>query len=207
MHPLVSADTAESVAGLMTPALAAIVATALVAAVLMLMRMRKSDPVTRRQIGWFAYAFALYIVISAINIFATPLGDGAGFLFLDAIGFVLIPIAIGVAIMKYRLFDIDVIVNRSITFGLLALFIGVIYVGVVVGLGSVLSDSTTGLSIAAIVIVAIAFQPVRRRVQRWANRVVYGERATPYEVLAQFSRRSAELSHEELMERIPKLIV
>ena len=207
VHPFVPVDVADTFAGLVTPVLAVLIFTSLVAAVLMLLRMRQSDAVVRRQIGWFFYAFVLYIVISSINIFVSPLGPGGGFLLLDAIGFVLIPIAIGFAIMKYRLFDIDVIVNRSITYGLLALFIGVIYVGVVVGLGSVLSDSTTGLSIAAIVIVAIAFQPVRRRVQRWANRVVYGERATPYEVLAQFSRRSAELSHEELMERIPKLIV
>jgi nitrate/nitrite-specific signal transduction histidine kinase len=59
----------------------------------------------------------------------------------------------------------------------------------------------------ASVVVAMAFQPARRRVQRWANRLVYGERATPYEVLVRFSRRSAELSDEELLLQIPRLIV
>ena len=54
---------------------------------------------------------------------------------------------------------------------------------------------------------AIAFQPARRRVERWANRLVYGERATPYEVLVRFSRRSAELPDDELLSRLPRLIV
>ena len=83
-----------------------------------------------------------------------------------------------------------------------------VYVALVVGVGSVVGgDSSFSLSIAATVLVAIVFEPARRWVERRANRLVYGERATPYEVLVRFTRRSSELSDEELVERIPHLIV
>jgi nitrate/nitrite-specific signal transduction histidine kinase len=83
-----------------------------------------------------------------------------------------------------------------------------VYVAIVVGLGQLLGgDTGFGLSIAATVVVAIAFQPVRRWVAQWANRLVYGERATPHEILVQFSHRSSELSDDELIEQAPKLIV
>ena len=102
-----------------------------------------------------------------------------------------IPVSITLAILKYRLFDIDVIISRSLAYGTLVVFIGVVYVGIVAGVGELLDQrSSLGLSIAATSLVALAFQPVRVRVERVANRLVYGERATPYEVLPRFSRQS-----------------
>ena len=119
-----------------------------------------------------------------------------------------IPVSITIAILRYRLFDIDVIISRSLAYGSLAVFIGAVYVGMVVGIGELLDQrGSAGLSIAATSLVALAFQPMRVRVERFANRLVYGERATPYEVLAQFSRQSAEESDEELLARIPRLMV
>ncbi|HSJ71626.1 MAG TPA: ATP-binding protein, partial [Acidimicrobiia bacterium] len=109
-----------------------------------------------------------------------------------------------------HLYDIDVIISRSITFGVLAVFIASVYVAIVVGIGRLLDQadgSSIGLSVAATAVVALAFQPVRGRVERWANRLVYGKRATPYEVLAGFSHRAVEESDEELLARIPRLIV
>ena len=120
----------------------------------------------------------------------------------------LIPLAVGVAIMRYRLYEIDRIISRSVTYGGLAVFIGGVYIAIVVGLGQLFGgDTGFGLSIVATVVVALAFQPVRRNVSKWANRLVYGERATPHEILVRFSHRSSELSDEELMERVPQLIV
>ena len=138
-----------------------------------------------------------------------PLGtEDRSFLLIDSVGIVLIPLAVGVAIMRYRLYEIDRIISRSVTYGLLAVFIGGVYVAIVVGLGALLGgDTGFGLSIAATALVAIAFQPMRRSVERWANRLVYGERATPHEILVQFSHRSSELSDVELIDQAPKLIV
>ena len=99
----------------------------------------------------------------------------------------------GIAILKFRLFDVDVVVSRAVVFGLLAAFITVVYVGLVVWIGALVeSRGHAVLSAVAAALVAIAFQLVRRRAQRVANRLVYGERATPYEVLSEFGRRVSE---------------
>jgi signal transduction histidine kinase len=178
-------------------------------AVRLVLRMRHGDPIERRQVLWIAVAVTLNVLILIANAFIQPLGtEDRAFWLIDSVAVVLIPLAIGVAVFKYRLYEIDVIVSRSLMFGALALFIAGVYVAIVVGVGELLGgDAGFGLSVVASVVVAMAFQPARRRVERWANRLVYGERATPYEVLARFSRRSAELSDEELLDRIPHLIV
>jgi hypothetical protein len=84
------------------------------------------------------------------------------------------------------------VINKTVVYGLLAGFITVVYVAIVVGIGSLVGRghrSDLGLSILATAVVAVAFQPVRERVQRFANRMVYGVRATPYETLSNFASR------------------
>ena len=105
--------------------------------------------------------------------------------------------AYGIAITKYRLYDIDVVISRTFVYGSLAVFIGVVYVAVVVGVGALVGspgEPNTALAIAATALVAVAFQPLRRRLERVANRLVFGRKATPYEVLSDFSRRMAATS-------------
>src|SRR5207249_9113983 len=105
-----------------------------------------------------------------------------------------IPTAVAIAILKYRLYDIDVVINKTLVYGLLAAFITAVYVAIVVGIGAAIgqgSKPNLGLSILATAVVAVAFQPVRERVQRFANRLVYGKRATPYEVMAGFADQMA----------------
>ena len=82
------------------------------------------------------------------------------------------------------------VINKTVVYVTLAAFITLVYVAIVVVLGGLIgaANESLGLSIVATAIVAVAFQPVRERVQRVANRFVYGERATPYEVLAQVQR-------------------
>ena len=119
-------------------------------------------------------------------------------------------VALIVSITKYRLYEIDMVISKTFTLAVLAVIIATVYVGIVVGLGWLLGSGENtqfGLQIAATAAVAIAFQPVRRRAQQWANRAVYGQRATPYEVLARFSHRAVETSDDEVLARIPKLIV
>ncbi|MBW3590045.1 MAG: hypothetical protein KY429_11560 [Actinobacteria bacterium] len=101
-----------------------------------------------------------------------------------AVGFNFVPIAAAIAIFKYRLYDIEVILRRSLIFGSLALFITAGYIGGVVIFGSVLGGNRGFLpSVAATGLVALAFQPVRARSERVANRLVYGKRAAPYDAL------------------------
>ena len=109
---------------------------------------------------------------------------------LYGIGFNLVPIAAAVAIFKYRLYDIEIILKRSIVFGSLAVFITAGYVAAVVAFGSVLGGERGFLpSIAATGLVAIAFQPVRSGSERVANRLVYGRKAAPYEALIRMTER------------------
>ena len=118
--------------------------------------------------------------------------------------FGLIPIAIGVSVLRYHLFDIDVVINRALLYGTIAVVISAVYVGIVVGIGALVgSRGEPILSAAAAAIIAIAFQPLRIRAQRFADRMVYGERAAPYEVLSEFSERLGNTyANDQLLPRM-----
>jgi signal transduction histidine kinase len=180
-------------------------------------RYRRSAGVERQQMKWLAYAAAVAACTYAAVMVASILeGNGAAdppwlvlWQNLSLAALALIPITIGVAVLKYRLYDIDVVINKTIVFGALAAFIGAVYVAVVVLLGAAIGATTTSpaLSIAATAIVALLFEPVRVRVQRVANRFVYGERATPYEVLSRFSDRIAgTYATEDVLPRTARVI-
>ncbi|MCP4247969.1 MAG: hypothetical protein GY778_13055, partial [bacterium] len=173
-------------------------------------RFRRSRGATRRQFKWIVWGASIFLPAQAAAMFL------GGTLYNDLgvvaimVGTTVFAFAYGIAIGKYRLFDIDVVINKTIMVAALATVITAIYVGFVVGVGLVLGsddDTQFAVQVVATVAVAIAFGPVRRRAQQWANRAVYGERATPYEVLARFSHRAAEASDDELLARIPRLIV
>jgi signal transduction histidine kinase len=124
--------------------------------------------------------------------------------------FSIIPIALFLGILRYRLWDVDKVISRTLVYSVLAGFVSAVYVGVVVGVGSLFGQAQTenlGLSIVATGIIAVAFQPVKERVQRFANRLVYGKRATPYEVLSEFSERVAETpATDELLARMARIL-
>jgi signal transduction histidine kinase len=162
-------------------------ATAFVVCLLaLLIRFRNSTGEAREQFKWVvwgAVAFVPTVVISII------LGNNIalGIMFVGELAFLG---AFAVAVSRYRLFDVDVVISRTVVVAGLAGFITLVYsvlvgaVGLVIGLGT---DAALPLSIAATVVVAVAFQPLRQRMRLWANRLVYGERASPYEVLSRFS--------------------
>jgi signal transduction histidine kinase len=168
-------------------------------AVALIRRFRRSHGQERLQLKWFTAAAAVlavsYLILMTLNLpyLATSRPTPHWVDLVGSIGifsFILIPIAVGIAILKYRLYEINVVINKALVFGTLAAFITAVYVAIVVGIGALLGSGgrpNLALSITATAIVAIAFQPVRDRVQRIANRLVYGERATPYEVLTRFS--------------------
>src|SRR5204862_6116476 len=113
-----------------------------------------------------------------------------------------------VAILKYRLYDIDVVINKTVVFGTLTVAITAIYAAIVAGIGT-LAGRQGSLLLAALAaaVVAVAFQPLRQRAQHLANRVVYGRRATPYEVLSDFSRRvGAAYASEDVLSQIAHIV-
>lgn len=184
----------------------------LIAAVGLVIRLVRARGDERQQLKWVAYVGSVIGVgvLGTILLGGNPQLQDFAFAVLLA-GFVIgLPVATAIAVLKYRLYDIDIVINKTILFGAMAAFITLVYVAIVVGIGHLAGTGgkpNLGLSILATALVAIAFQPVRERVQRLANRLVYGKRATPYEVLAQFSERVAGVySSEEVLPRMARVL-
>jgi signal transduction histidine kinase len=166
-------------------------------------RFRSSGSEERQQIKWFTFVAVPAAAVLVGPLFFNPSGLYLLVSFLATVG---VAAAAWIAIFKYRLYDIDVILNKTLVYGFLAAFVTVVYVLVVVVFGAMIG-ATEGLSLVATAIAAVAFQPVRSRAQRFANRVVYGERATPYEVLSKFSRHLGEIySTEDMLPRMARIL-
>jgi hypothetical protein len=163
--------------------------------VLLIQKLRRSVGREREQLRLLVWASAVATVLFIPTIALPPSASDATrnvvYLF-GGIGLLLIPVSVAVAILRHGLLDIDLVIRRTLVVAFLGGFITVVYVGIVVGVGAIVGRrASAALSAIAAAVVAIAFQPVRRRAQRVANRLVYGERATPHEVLHEFSERVA----------------
>ena len=122
--------------------------------------------------------------------------------------FAIIPIALFIGIVRYRLWDIDRIVSRTLVYGALAAFVTAVYIGLVVGVGNLIGTQQHNLilSLIATGVVAVAFQPVRSAVQQLANRLVYGTRATPYQVLSSFAQLTESFGAEDVLSRTVRIL-
>jgi signal transduction histidine kinase len=178
-------------------------ALGLVCAASLILRIRRASGDERQQLKWFTYAAAILVVAMILTspIFHAPQ-------IIATLSFPLLPIASAVAIMKYRLYDIDVVINKTVVFAALVAFATVVYLAIVVGIGSLIGrTNNVVLSILATAIVAVAFQPLRVWARRLANRLVYGKRATPYEVLTEFSERvGGSFATDDVLPRAAQLL-
>jgi signal transduction histidine kinase len=184
----------------------------LIAAVGLVVRLLRARGDERQQLKWIAYVGSAIAAAALGTIFlaGTPRLQDAAFVVLLG-GFVVgLPVATAIAVLKYRLYDIDLVINKTLLFGAMAAFITAVYVGIVVGIGNIVGTGgrpNIGLSILATALVAVVFEPVREGVQRVANRLVYGKRASPYEVLSQFSQRVADVySTEDVLPHMARVL-
>ncbi len=162
-------------------------------------RYRHSDGTTRGQIRWIGSGGAVFIVaITAGDQLDAVFGGG---LVSDLAGVVVLSALIGcwgVAITRYRLYGIDVVISKSVTYLGLGAVITALFAAVVAGPTVLLGqtqegkDSNLWLAVIATGLVAVLFEPIRSRMQRWANRLVYGQRSSPHEVLSQMTARLSE---------------
>jgi two-component system NarL family sensor kinase len=170
-------------------------ALGLAMAISLFVRLRRTRGVERQQLKWFVYAVAIalsgaipeFVVFPAINL-SVPWASWVD-LALVVVGIGGIPIAVGIAILKYRLYDIDAIINRTLVYGALSASVVGIYMLTVGGLGALLQASGNFMiSLLATGLVAVLFQPLRSRLQRGVNHLMYGERDEPYSVLSRLGQ-------------------
>jgi signal transduction histidine kinase len=184
----------------------------LMAAATLVLRYVRATSELRHQVKWFGAGVAT-LFLSFVVAFLTASSPAWNTLppaIALMVGLTAPPVCIGVAVLKYRLYDIDIVISRALLYGSLGALISAVYVGIVVGVGSVIGTSgkaNIGLSIAATAVVAVGFQPLRDRLQKVANRLVYGNRATPYEVLSEFSERAADsFAGDEVLPRMARVL-
>jgi signal transduction histidine kinase len=163
----------------------------LIAASSLVLRFRRARGEERQQLKWFAYAGALVVPAMlgtmAEGIFGpSVVSDASELAFWSLILFVL-PVAIGVAILRYRLWDIDVVIQRSLVYGLLWLVIAGIYLGASLSLGLAASSRVpVWLAVGVTVLATLLFTPARRRLEGAAGRWVLGRREQPLDVVHSF---------------------
>lgn len=193
-----------AVRALFPPLSLCVIAFGMAALVNVMVRVKRSTGDEREQLRWFVTSAALFPALMFMNGAAQGQPwQGAVLIAGFTVGIAAIAVGIGVAVLKLRLYAIDIVVNKALVFGALAAMITGVYVAVVAGLGTVVGSSdhpNLALSLVATTIAALAFQPVRDRMQRVANRLVYGNRLSPYEAVASFAHRVAEfVAYQEVL--------
>ena len=176
----------QVVSGIVSPAIAL---SMVVAALSLVLRFRRARGLERQQLRWLTFAAALAplaVLVTAVGILTEQLVV-AGW----AIGLylALLPLAIGAAIARYRLYDLDRIISRTLAYGLLTVLLGLGYAGLVLGLGQLLGRESSLVVAAATRAVAGLFQPARRRVQRAVDRRFNRRRYDAARTIQGFSAR------------------
>lgn len=186
----------------------------LVAVVSMVLRLKRAVGDERQQMRLFTFwTTAVIVQLIAFELILyrlSPLVEGTAWsarlvlaynliLFVVFLGF---PLIIGIAIFKYRLYDIDVVINRTLVYGALSLGIVAIYALVVGALGALFQERGSYLfALLATGLVAVLFQPLREWLQRGVNRLMFGERDDPYAVLSKLSVKLQTTSTPQAMLR------
>jgi len=170
----------------------------------LVVRYRRGGEQERQQLKWLLVG----IVVLLATVFSTLAVPGLQNTPAIALAAALLPVAIGIGVLRYRLYDIDLIINKALVYGGIAAVITGVYVLVVINIGALVGGSQRlWLSLLTTAVIALAFQPLRDRAQRLANRLVYGRRATPYEALSQFSEHLSEtFSHEDILDRMSRIL-
>jgi hypothetical protein len=163
------------------------------ALVQLVFRFRHSQGEARQQIKWFTYAGAVMVLIFVAQEVTNLVLPNVVFGLLIS----LIPLSVCIAILKYRLYDIDVIINRTLVYGALTAVLALVYFGGVVGVGGLIRELTgqekNNLVVAAsILTVAGLFRPARTRIQGFIDRRFYRSKYDAQQTIADFSAKMRE---------------
>ena len=173
-------------------------------AVSLAVRLRRSEGVERQQVRLIAAAAAL-LAAGVLALIVVQISNGGQQTWASHIplylAFMLLPVLFAVATLRYRLYDIEVIINRTVLIAVGTAFAALGYTTLVVVVGQFVDSRTGGfwVSLLTTAVVALAFQPLRRSVVRLADRFAYGPRARPYEALSDFSHRLSQTPSPEAL--------
>jgi hypothetical protein len=161
-----------------------------VGAASLVVRFRRARGIERQQLRWVALAAALAAPGSVVLLAAAAMGASPDLLgWVAGSSFAILPLAIGAAVLRYRLYDLDRIVSRTLAYALLTVLLGGSYAGLVLGLGQLLGRSSSLAVAGATLAVAAAFQPARRRVQQAVDRRFNRRRYDAAQTIERFSAR------------------
>jgi signal transduction histidine kinase len=165
---------------------------------------KSSDQVARAQTRWVLLGLVIAIVFTLIPAFALPGNGGLTGFVITSLAWLAVPASIAIAVTRYRLWDIDVVINRAVVYGAVTVILVAAYLAINLGANAVFAGrGQTLLSLAAAGLVAVAFQPLRLAVQQVVNRVMYGERDDPRAVLLRLGRAVDEsMAGDGLLQRI-----
>ncbi|HEU4356557.1 MAG TPA: sensor histidine kinase [Actinomycetota bacterium] len=195
-----------------------LLAVAIGSIVALVQRFRQAAGEERQQIRWLATVAAVaggtlvFAIVSGIGLHGDQtrlVNDIAFFLFFLSIG-IGVPAAIGIAVLRYRLWDLDVVVKKTIVAAIVVVLITAVALAILALIGGVVVGPLSGspeATLVAGIAVGVLFWPLRRIARRAADRIVYGKRATPYEVLTEFSDRMAETySTDDVLPRMAGIV-
>ena len=143
------------------------------------------------------YGGSLPLAINVATQLATGFSETSFLLLVEAVGVLALPVATGVAVLKYRLYDIDLIINRTLVYLVLTTALGLSYFALVAGTSSVAGESSLTVAGSTLAVAAL-FQPLRRRVQAFIDRRFYRSKYDAEKTLADFSaklRNDIDLDH------------
>jgi signal transduction histidine kinase len=206
-------ETLTTIAGLV------VALGALVSVLSLIQRYRRAAQLERQQIRWLAFlgVFLGIILVITLGLIATGAINDEGlvsgitfFAFITGM-FLGIPLVCGIAILRHGLWDLDVVVRKTVQYGLLVAGFTVVVGLVLILLPALFIGVRSGIGGAPVIVggalLAVGFTLVKSRAQRWANRIVYGKRSTPYEVLSEFAERVGETySTEDVLPRMAQLL-
>jgi hypothetical protein len=170
-------------------ALAATTLAVVVGAASLVVRFRRAQGVERQQLRWLAWAAAVAVLGAMVALGGLAVGATAVVTWAISSTFAVMPLAIGAAILRYRLYDLDHIISRTLAYGLLTVLLGGGYAGVVLGLGQLLGRDSSLVVAAATLAVAALFQPARGRIQQAVDRRFNRRRHDAAETIQAFSDR------------------
>lgn len=170
-------------------------ATAIACIVSVFLRFRKAQGIERQQLKWFTYGMVLSLLMLTaiiILIFSTS-GNGAGAIFFY-LAVVCIPVSAGIAILRYRLYDIDILINRTLVYGSLTVILAALYFGLVLGLQFLFvrivgpaASSSPLILVGSTLAIAALFHPLRRSIQQLIDHRFYRRKYDARRIVANFS--------------------